>query len=112
VIALAGIVILYFTGNVAGIALAGFGLGPMLPTLVSDTSNRFTPRVLSKIVGYELAAFGAGIAVLFFITSQILHFISYEALFPLALAFVVLVFVCNEILARALEANSEKLLST
>jgi len=112
VIALAGIVALYFTGNVAGIALAGFGLGPMLPTLVSDTSNRFTPRVLSKIVGYELAAFGAGIAVLFFITSQILHFISYEALFPLALAFVVLVFVCNEILARALETNNEKQLAS
>jgi len=112
VVAIAGIVMLYFTGNVAGMALAGFGLGPMLPTLVSDTSNRFTPRVLSKIVGYELAAFGAGIAVLFFITSQILHFISYEALFPFALAFVVLVFVCNEILARSLETNDEKQLAS
>jgi len=104
-IAVAGIAALYFTSNVSGMALAGFGLGPMLPTLVSDTSNRFTPRVLSKIVGYELAAFGAGIAVLFFLTSQIMHFISYEALFPLALAFIVLVFLCNEVLARALKAN-------
>ncbi|MCL2405479.1 MAG: MFS transporter [Defluviitaleaceae bacterium] len=102
VISIAGVAVLYFTSNVAGIALTGFGLAPMLPTLVSDTSNRFSPRVLSKIVGYELAAFGAGIAVLFFITSQILHFISYEALFPLALGFIVLVFVCNEILVVAL----------
>jgi len=108
VIAIAGIGVLYFTGHVAGMALTGFGLGPMLPTLVSDTSNRFTSRVLSKIVGYELAAFGAGIAVLFFITSQIMHFISYEALFPLALAFIVLVFVCNEILARALKMEGEE----
>jgi len=108
VIAIAGIGVLYFTGNVVGMAMTGFGLGPMLPTLVSDTSNRFAPRVLSKIVGYELAAFGAGIAVLFFITSQILHFVSYEALFPLGLAFVVLVFLCNEILARASKANSKR----
>jgi len=106
VISIVGIGVLYFTSNVIGMALTGFGLGPLLPTLVSDTSNRFTPRVLSKIVGYELAAFGAGIAVLFFLTSQILHFVSYEALFPLGLAFVVLVFLCNEILDRAMKMNS------
>jgi len=106
VISIAGIAVLYFASNITGMALTGFGLGPMLPTLVSDSSNRFSPRVLSKIVGYELAAFGAGIAVLFFITSQILHFISYEALFPLALGFIVLVFLCNEILAYALKVNS------
>ena len=107
VISIIGIAVLYFTSNVVGMALTGFGLGPLLPTLVSDSSNRFTPRVLSKIVGYELAAFGAGIAVLFFLTSQILHFVSYEALFPLGLAFVILVFICNEVLARALKKCSE-----
>ncbi|MCL2546295.1 MAG: MFS transporter [Oscillospiraceae bacterium] len=106
-VAVVGVIVLYFVGNVWGMALAGLGLGPMLPTLVSDTSNRFAPHTVSKIVGYELAAFGAGIAVLFFMTSQIMHFISYEALFPLGLAFVVLVFVCNEILARALKAGNK-----
>ena len=101
VIAVAGIAVLYFTGNAVGMALAGFGLGPMLPTLVSDSSNRFNPKILSKIVGYELAAFGAGIAALFFLTSQIMHFITYEALFPLALAFIILVLLSNELLAHA-----------
>ena len=104
VLATVGIGVLYFTSNIAGMALTGFGLGPLLPTLVSDTSNRFSPRVLSKIVGYELAAFGAGIAVLFFITSQILERVTLEALFPIGLIFVVLVFVCNEILERAVRA--------
>ena len=108
VISVIGVGVLYFTGNAVGMALTGFGLGPMLPTLVSDSSNRFTPRILSKIVGYELAAFGAGIAVLFFMTSQIMHFVTYEALFPLALAFIVLVFLCNEILARALKSCEAK----
>ena len=104
-IAVAGVLVLWLTSNVVGMALAGFGLGPLLPTLVSDTSNRFTPKIISKLVGYELAAFGAGIAVLFFLTSVVLTYTSYEALFPIVLAFVVLVFVCNEILVRATKAN-------
>ena len=114
VIAAAGILILWFTGGIMGVvntgprvvgilgmAVAGFGLGPLLPTLVSDTSNRFSPRIISRLVGYELAAFGAGIAVLFFITSMVLTFTTYVALFPIVLAFVVLVCVCNEILVCA-----------
>ncbi|MCL2588156.1 MAG: MFS transporter [Oscillospiraceae bacterium] len=101
VIAAIGILTLWFTSSIVGMALAGFGLGPLLPTLVSDTSNRFAPRTISKLVGYELAAFGAGIAVLFFLTSVVLTVTTYEALFPIVLAFIVLVAVCNEILARA-----------
>ena len=100
-IAIAGILVLWFTSSIVGMALAGFGLGPLLPTLVSDTSNRFAPRVISKLVGYELAAFGAGIAVLFFMTSLVLTFTTYEALFPIVTSFVVLVFICNEVLVRA-----------
>ena len=107
-ISILGIGILYFTSNPAGMAFTGFGLGPLLPTLVSDTSNRFSPRSLSKLVGYELAAFGAGIAVLFFATSQIMHFVSYEALFPLGLAFIVLVFICNEVLEFTVEKTCRK----
>lgn len=104
-ISIVGIGVIYFTNNIFGMAMTGFGLAPLLPTLVSDTSNRFTPRVISKLVGYELAAFGAGIAVLFFITSMILEFISYEVLFPIGMAFIVFVFLCNEILSRAVKAN-------
>ena len=105
-LAVIGIGIIYFTGSVMGMALTGFGLGPLLPTLVSDTSNRFTSGILSKIVGLELAAFGAGIAVLFFLTSQIMHFVSYEALFPLGLAFIILVFISNEVLEYALKKSA------
>lgn len=114
VIALMGVLLLWFTGSIidaiqigprvmgiVGMAVAGFGLGPLLPTLVSDTSNRFSPSIISKLVGYELAAFGAGIAVLFFITSMVLTFTTYMALFPIVLGFIVLVCICNEILIRA-----------
>ena len=108
VIAILGIAILYFSSHVIGMAFTGFGLGPLLPTLVSDTSNRFKPGLIAKIVGYELAAFGAGIAVLFFMTSQMMYFISYEALFPLGLTFILLVFICNEVLERAVKKNLAK----
>jgi len=105
-IAVGGIIMLYFTSNIVGMALTGFGLAPLLPTLVSDTSNRFSPRTISKLVGYELAAFGAGIAVLFFTTSILLEYVSLEMLFPLGMAFIALVFLCNEILVRATKANA------
>ena len=108
VIAAAGVLILWFTSSIVGMALTGFGLGPLLPTLVSDTSNRFASKTISKLVGYELAAFGAGIAVLFFLTSVVLTVTTYEALFPIVLAFVALVFLCNEILARAVKEKDKK----
>ena len=105
-LALAGIGVLYFTSNIAGMAITGLGLAPLLPTLVSDTSNRFAPRTISKLVGYELAAFGAGIAVLFFMTSLLLEHVSLEMLFPLGVGFVILVFLCNEVLERAVKRNT------
>ncbi|MCL2014904.1 MAG: MFS transporter [Defluviitaleaceae bacterium] len=104
VIALGGIAVLYFTSNVVGMALTGFGLAPLLPTLVSDTSNRFQSKIISKLVGYELAAFGAGIAVLFFMTSLILEFITLEALFPIGVSFIILVFLCNEVLHKVVKS--------
>lgn len=107
-VALAGIGVLYVSGSIVGMAITGLGLAPLLPTLVSDTSHRFTPKILPKLVGLELAAFGAGIAALFFLTSQVLHFVSYEALFPLAASFAIAVFVCNELLERAMRSQGIK----
>ena len=104
-VALAGIGVLYFTSNIIGMAMTGFGLAPLLPTLVSDTSNRFAPKIINKLVGYELAAFGAGIAVLFFITSMVLEYVTLEALFPIATLFVVLVFLCNELLEKVVRTS-------
>lgn len=101
-VALAGITTLFATGSIIGMAITGLGLAPLLPTLVSDSSHRFAPAILPKLVGREIAAFGAGIAAPFFLTSQVLHFISYEALFPLAASFAIAVFICNEILERAM----------
>ena len=104
-LAVIGIGVIYFTSHAAGMAMTGLGLSPLLPTLVSDTSNRFKPDIISKLVGYEMAAFGVGIALLFFMTSQILEVMPLDMLFPLMLAFIGLVFLCNEILRAAVRRN-------
>jgi len=105
-ISVIGVGILFLTHSsvpmaVVGMAITGFGLGSLLPTLVSDTASYFDPKGLAKLVGYELAAFGAGIAVLFFITSQIMDTFGEEMLWPMGLAFCILVFVCNEVVIKA-----------
>ena len=105
-LAVIGIGVIYLTSSIAGMAMTGLGLSPLLPTLVSDTSNRFKPDIISKLVGYEMAAFGVGIAVLFFMTSQILEVMPLDMLFPLMLAFIGLVFLCNEILKAAMRRIS------
>jgi MFS family permease len=105
-LAVIGVGVIYVDSNIMGMALTGLGLSPLLPTLVSDTSNRFKPDIISKLVGYEMAAFGVGIAVLFFMTSIILEVVSVEVLFPLMLAFIGLVFLCNEILKVATKNNN------
>ena len=100
-LAFIGVLILLLTHNVAGMALAGLGMAPVFPSLLHETSNRFTPQVTAKLVGYEVAAFGAGMAVLFFAMSRILQTISLDALFPISLGFIAATFILNEILKAA-----------
>ena len=95
-----GIVILFATGSVAGIALAGLGFAPIFPCLIHETSNRFSPKILTKLVGYELAAVGAGVAVLSSLIGQVLAAVSLEALFPIVLVLIVVVLLINEVLER------------
>ena len=100
-IAGAGVLVVLFTGNIAGMALAGFGFAPVFPSLLHDSSNRFAPRVLSRLVGYEVAAFGAGTAAIFYFLSLVLSYIPLDMLFPISLGLIATTFILNEILERA-----------
>jgi MFS family permease len=104
--ALLGVLILQFTGNISGIALAGLGLAPVFPSLLHDTSNRFKPRILAKLVGYEVAAYGAGMGILFFAMSQVLNHISLETLFPMSMGLILFTFILNEILEVAVKRTN------
>ena len=97
----AGAATLLFTGNIAGIALAGFGFAPVFPSLLHNTAQRFAPNTLAKLVGYQVAALGAGSAVLVFGMSQLLGRVSLGALYPMSMALIALVFGLNEALEWA-----------
>ena len=92
-----GLIIQLFTDSIIGIALIGFGFAPIFPCLVNDTANRFNPAILTKLVGYEIAAVGAGIAIISALMGQILYFVSMEALFPGVIIVIVAAFLTNEI---------------
>jgi len=97
-----GIIILTFSSSVLGIALVGFGLAPIFPCLIHESSHRFAPDTLSKLVGYQLAAAGAGSAVFALLMGQVLSRVSLEALFPILLVLVVIVAGINEVLGWSL----------
>ncbi|MCL2355558.1 MAG: MFS transporter [Defluviitaleaceae bacterium] len=96
-----GLVALIFTSNIIGIALVGFGFAPIFPCLMNETKRRFDPAMLSKLVGMQVAAAGAGAALGSLAIGQILENISLDAFFPAIIALVIAAFVLNEIIERA-----------
>ena len=103
-LAITGIMILMHSNSLFGMSLIGFGLAPIYPCLMHETSRRFAPDVLAKLVGYQVASASLGVAILGPATGLILTHISLEALFPIGIFFAVSVFTINE----AIEAMSKK----
>jgi len=107
-IATAGVLVLFSTGHILGMALAGIGLAPVFPSLMHHTGNRFGADTFTKLVGYEFAALGIGVAVLSSMIGQILAHVSLLALFPSLLVLIVICFALNESLERALSKTIGK----
>lgn len=97
-IAAVGILILVFSNSVLGMALTGLGIAPIFPCLMHESSIRFAPNMLSKLVGYQIAAAGVGSATFALLMGQILARISLEALFPILLGLAAIIAVINEAL--------------
>ncbi|MCL2372333.1 MAG: MFS transporter [Defluviitaleaceae bacterium] len=100
-ISLAGFVVMTFSNNILGMALIGFGFGPVFPGLMHETGLRFSPEATTKLVGYQIAAVGMGVASSTFGMGRLLAGVSLEALFPVAMVLVVAVAVLNEIIEFA-----------
>ena len=96
ILSIIGMVILVFTNSFIGIALIGFGFAPVFPCLMHETSKRFCPEVITRLVGYQVAAAGIGAAGGSFVVGQILERVSREALFPVLIIPMVLFFILNE----------------
>ena len=96
VMAVGGIAMLIFSTSLIGAMLVGFGMGPVFPCLVHETTRRFSPDVLDRQMGYQLSAAGFG-EIISSSLGLLLSFVSLEILFPVALGLILLVFVINEL---------------
>ncbi|MBI9104934.1 MAG: MFS transporter [Spirochaetales bacterium] len=67
ILAFAGVFLLFLnTGNwvsVLGIALIGFSIAPVFPSLISDTANRVGVRHTANTIGMQISAAGFGAAL-------------------------------------------------
>jgi len=97
---IAGLLILRFSSSLLVLGFVGFTFSPVLASIVRDTTNRFEPRLLTRLVGYQFSALGLGMGVGAFFVGQLLARVSLEALFPILMVFLVLMFLLNEFLER------------
>lgn len=97
-LAASGLVVMIFSGHIIGMALTGFGLAPVFPSLMHETPLRFEPKILTKLVGYQISAVGVGIAFTTFGMGRVLTRISLDSLFPVVLFGVAALFILNEII--------------
>ncbi|MCL1877530.1 MAG: hypothetical protein FWF80_01595, partial [Defluviitaleaceae bacterium] len=65
------------------------------------------PALLSKLVGMQIAASGAGAAIGSFSIGQILEHVALDAFFPVIIALVALAFMVNEVIVRAIRRACE-----
>jgi len=101
-----GFVILLRMDSIVGTILVGLGFAPIFPCLIHDTANRFNPKILMRMVGHEVAAYGVGAAILSSLKGPVLSHISLEVLFPILLGMTIFVFLINELLERSVKAQS------
>jgi len=112
-ISIVGLVTLMVSGSnaplgLAAMALVGFGFGPFFPCMMHDNSNRFRPESITKMVGYEMAAFGAGTSILSsLLVGQALARVHIEALIPIVIFFAVTSLLLNEMLEKIIQKTAK-----
>jgi len=97
-----GVAVLWLHGSIFGMALAGIGFSPIYPFLLHATGQRFRADIFPKLMGYQVAAFGAGIVLWSSVMGFLLSHLTLEALFPIVLVLIVPTFLMNEGLERVL----------
>ncbi|MBI9098767.1 MAG: MFS transporter [Spirochaetaceae bacterium] len=80
--------------TIAGIAIIGFSIAPIFPSLITDTGNRVGPRHVSNTIGMQIAAAGFGAAVVPSIAGVLARIYSLEIIPLYLLTALVLLFLC------------------
>lgn len=101
VLAIGGLVVLMVSNNIIGMAMIGFGFGPVFPCLMHETARRYSPEATTKLVGYQIAAVGVGVGISTFGMGRLLEGISLEVLFPVVIAAMIVVGIINEVIEAA-----------
>jgi fucose permease len=83
-----------------GLALTGFSLAAIFPTLISLTPRRFAPGHVANVVGFQIAGAGLGFAIIPAAIGAIANRTALEILPWLMIAGCVLMFLLHESLAR------------
>ncbi|MCL2578438.1 MAG: MFS transporter [Oscillospiraceae bacterium] len=109
VLGLAGTVMLIFSSSLFGMALVGLGFAPIFPCLLHDCARRFGPQIVTRLIGYQVAAFSMGVAILTSLKGTIMAGTSLEALFPMVLVLAAAAFLLNEWLERIAQKNAGNL---
>jgi len=104
---LVGLIILFATSSILGMALIGLGFAPIFPCLMHESGKRFNPKILTKLVGFQIAALGAGVAILASLIGLILSRVSLEALFPIVMVLIVMTLLINESLEKTMSGLNE-----
>ena len=97
-----GLVILTVSNNIIGMAFIGFGFGPVFPCLMHETARRYSPEATTKLVGYQIAAVGAGVGLSTFTMGRLFTIFSLELLFPAVIGGMIIVGLLNEVIEHAM----------
>ncbi|MDC7218721.1 MAG: MFS transporter [Spirochaetales bacterium] len=96
--ALLGTLILMFfrsaAGSVAGVALTGFSIAPIFPSLVSDTENRVGRAYVGHTIGMQLSASGLGAAFIPLLAGVLARHFGLEVISPYLGGIFLLLLVC------------------
>ncbi len=90
----------------AGLALMGFTLGPILPTLLADTTGRVGLNHAPNTIGFQIASSGVGLALLPGVAAVIAENFGLETIGPFLLVLAVLSFGFHELLVSRERQNA------
>lgn len=100
-----GVLILSFTTHIFAVMLVGFGISPIFPCLIHETTRRFPPFVLNRQMGYQLSAAGFGEIISSFL-GIILALTSLESLFYVIAITLTIGFLANEAMGKMVASEN------
>ena len=92
--------------TLAGLALTGFSLAPIFPSLMSLTPRRFDARHVPRIIGYQVGAATVGIAALPTIAGVIARHAGLEMISVILAVLATVMIVLHEAMARQRHGNT------